>query len=1035
MKTNLTSIANVFPVIKDIDLWQPQIEAIEICYNYYSDFTASKIHGSSLVQMPTGTGKTGIIAILSRGSKEIGFTLVISPRIAIRDQLYKNINKGFFAKWAVESQCFKKVIRATKSFSFESLDKDSDDIVLISTVQLLHSLSVRNKSYFETLASKIKLVIFDEGHYEPAISWSKTIRSINCAKIIFTATPFRNDFKRFDINENYIYKYSYSEAEKYNLLRQLEIIPVQRKTRPKEFVKDLLFYYKKFFPSTNHKDKPRVIVRCKTDASIRSIVSILLQKKQKVIAIHENFKENSPNTWEFKKVPDPIETDAIFWVHQNKLLEGIDDPRFQLLATYDEPENTRSLIQQIGRILRNIERKKDQIAYFIDHSQGKQKRTWDMFRAYDDLMSVMKIQYSVGINILNEFIETLPSITYVDRKIREKFQLKNVNNVNDEIQVPLTTNFIKKEPEFNIKILLDFLNNKFNEEDRYYKLYVVEPRKYIYVSYSCRNSPYLVEKYFYEVTSEITVIYEFDDLISFFDSSGYVPINTSEVNLGKSLNPSDLKKLIRSRGDSHLTSVSLKNSNLGPKAIRAHSFSAASIDETIPFLDDYSQILSNVTGYSDEEYYIKSAIIPKQNQFLYRRYIGFTSGKVSQSNQKVGLDTYFQWVDSLVSGISSRNPASRTFNRYSTEFYKNVQKPNPRNILLDIADITEMNFIKNSDNQPMYIPDLCHEVLSEKIAESQVHYFKLQVNSNEYNVLISYDYNKKKYLLKSDDLNAEFSNIDRQHIINELNKGQLFRIIPEETNIIYAYGQFYQPAIKTGRRFKVSDFQLGNLFHTDDILDKIGDEKGKIFSKSGNGWDNDTLFDLIDNGCINTKFNTIFGSPDILICDDLGTETADFILSDKNRVVFIHVKGVGNNTSNSHKYAASPLMNVCGQATKNIQYLSMFNDLRPKNLNSWGKPWILDAKRQFIVNSRIRHGQSYGNPEEIWNIIKSRIRNHLTYKEVWLFLGKILSEKTLIQELKKTNTTHEALQTSVLLHSTMTSVGSIDAKLRIFCAP
>jgi superfamily II DNA or RNA helicase len=41
-----------------------------------------------------------------------------------------------------------------------------------------------------------------------------------------------------------------------------------------------------------------------------------------------------------------------YWLHQTKLLEGVDDPSFVAVAIYDVFGNARQLVQQIGRVLR-----------------------------------------------------------------------------------------------------------------------------------------------------------------------------------------------------------------------------------------------------------------------------------------------------------------------------------------------------------------------------------------------------------------------------------------------------------------------------------------------------------------------------------------------------------------------------------------------------------------------------------------------------------------------------------------------------------
>jgi hypothetical protein len=53
----------------------------------------------------------------------------------------------------------------------------------------------------------------------------------------------------------------------------------------------------------------------------------------------------NPAAGEYRKVPNPDNVDATFWLHQFKLLEGIDDARFQLIALYSELRSMRAFVQ------------------------------------------------------------------------------------------------------------------------------------------------------------------------------------------------------------------------------------------------------------------------------------------------------------------------------------------------------------------------------------------------------------------------------------------------------------------------------------------------------------------------------------------------------------------------------------------------------------------------------------------------------------------------------------------------------------------
>jgi hypothetical protein len=100
------------------------------------------------------------------------------------------------------------------------------------------------------------------------------------------------------------------------------------------------------------------------------------------VEVHDNFSDDEEQS-SYRTVPDPAENGATFWVHQNKLIEGIDDLSFCLLAVFQTFTNFRALIQQVGRILRNPGRQPDQQAYVFSHPRHKLRFKWEAYIAYE----------------------------------------------------------------------------------------------------------------------------------------------------------------------------------------------------------------------------------------------------------------------------------------------------------------------------------------------------------------------------------------------------------------------------------------------------------------------------------------------------------------------------------------------------------------------------------------------------------------------------------------------------------------------------
>lgn len=89
---------------KKLNLWNHQKRAIEKSLNYYNKHNDK----AYLIKLPTGTGKTGIIAVLSRLIRKIKNTIIIVPSEALREQTIKNISENFWKIFDIDVKSIKK---------------------------------------------------------------------------------------------------------------------------------------------------------------------------------------------------------------------------------------------------------------------------------------------------------------------------------------------------------------------------------------------------------------------------------------------------------------------------------------------------------------------------------------------------------------------------------------------------------------------------------------------------------------------------------------------------------------------------------------------------------------------------------------------------------------------------------------------------------------------------------------------------------------------------------------------------------------
>jgi superfamily II DNA or RNA helicase len=1009
-------------LVDQLSLWPHQMKSLARMQEYISDFSKGKTEGSALVHMPTGSGKTGVIAALARCAPEAKCVLVLSPRIALRQQLAKDIRARFFERLASApslAQIPKEVVEVVGPFR-ELVYRRIEETVFVATIQKVQSMLRRDATKFEHLKRHVSLVLFDEGHYEPALMWSQAVRQLPAPKVIFTATPYRNDLKVFDLDLKYCYSYTYLQAVQDGYLREVDFIPRESIGNPEMFIEDVLDFYDGHFG--RQEDPPRVIIRCEQRATIRQIATVLDQHGRAYVAIHERFSDTAGDPRERRTVPDPTTEDAIFWIHQFKLLEGIDDSRFQVLALYEPLRSARPLIQQIGRIIRNPGKIPSAKGYVLDHSGGLQAELWEGFLQYDAAISELGqegLNLALGHTWLSRLLAAQPGPAYIGGRFRSRLDLDTLIP-NNELFLPLRVNLLHKLEGFDLDHLCRILTQDYEDQDRLVRRYHGSEGTAILLYIAFTHSPFLRSTTFVEPKLGVTVIHELPDMIAFYDSLGYVPLNHDRARIGRAVEADALKKLFCDRTGSHLTSVSLRNTNLGARAIRSRSFSAAVVRETVSAFDDHAQVCTTARGYSTDD--------PSTPLHRTRRYVGFHRGRISQpSGEWCSLDEYLEWLYDVVAIITGRTRSLTTFRRYAPEEVT-VRDLTPVHILLDLFEI-EDNYVTLGSQLAMSGQAMRIEELSCEVVGGQ---FTLVANGVECPVQITYDQQRHRYELESYDLDRLYTNTtpyDNRGLVDYLNQEQSFRVIPKSKDSIYVLGQFYKPIFKVGARFNPDEFEVGKILAPCPALATAGSEKGETFPSDRSGWDPNSLFGIIDNLGASGGLAEYFGNPDIVVCDDMQTEVADFILADTSarRVVFIHAKA----SPTRKPFSASALQTVCAQATKNINYLGLFNEQNPPNLRSWDRAW--PDNRNPKVERRIRRGTGTGS--QVWSSLQSVIRHPLADREVWLFLGQTLSKGEFEDQLGRRNPAPEAVQAAFLLHATMTSVASVGAKLRVFCYP
>ena len=228
-------------------LYQVQKDALESVVNWFS--SPEKRDYTSVVVMPTGAGKSGVICCLPYAiggaiaegkieSNQIAINkpfLIITPSLAIRDQLKNDLSqigflrsRGLLTKKDISKSAHCTVFMVDKNTNKADLDAYNCDIVL-SNSQKWRKSKDDTPTYEDLDEDLFSMVIVDEAHHVPAPQWEEIVNKFrNHAKIVFfTATPKRADGREITTDgainmKGYTYELSQDEATKLRLIRKVK---------------------------------------------------------------------------------------------------------------------------------------------------------------------------------------------------------------------------------------------------------------------------------------------------------------------------------------------------------------------------------------------------------------------------------------------------------------------------------------------------------------------------------------------------------------------------------------------------------------------------------------------------------------------------------------------------------------------------------------------------------------------------------------------------------------------------------------------
>ena len=392
-------------------LHREQREALENIIDWFSNDDTKDL--TSVVVMPTGTGKTGVICCLPymfgwavnegkiahRLSNPI---LVIAPGITILNQLEQNIcfdpdneYKPFLLERGVfngdeEEFCYRTyVVKNTDAVKRLHTTENKYDVVLCNAQKWRNSKEDIPTNYENLDENLFSAVIVDEAHHLPAKQWKKIIDKFSPAKVIFfTATPKRHDgqeiTRELSLTQDYTYVLERGEAIDRRLIRDLTFTALPTNTvGVLQAIRNRLDEKNAEFPLPG-KDKHAAIVIAKNISKATDIQKICVRDLNwtNILLVCSESEDYVKGR---KRMLKDIKTkgyDLIIVVAM--LLEGFDHPPLSVAGILTRIHSRVKFAQFVGRIQRLVrfptEEDKNITGDIITATEHAQQELFDQYK-------------------------------------------------------------------------------------------------------------------------------------------------------------------------------------------------------------------------------------------------------------------------------------------------------------------------------------------------------------------------------------------------------------------------------------------------------------------------------------------------------------------------------------------------------------------------------------------------------------------------------------------------------------------------------
>lgn len=425
------------PNISENDLLrEPQIQGY---FHVYEHFVIKNKSSHAVIVLPTGVGKTGLMALLPYNICK-GRLLIITPQIVIKDTVIDALNPELPDNFWLKRKVFDKPKNLPAISEFESnvtpLEVLEASNIIILNAQKLQSrldsspLNFLPEDFFD-------MIIIDEAHHSTARTWVETTQYFSNAKVIkVTGTPFRTD--GIEIAGELVYKYKLSQAMANEYVKSLENLRYepdelfltidgdknktytveeiyQKDIKDEDWVRRSVAYstecsekivdeslrlLKDKLSGDNPVPHKIIAVACSIEHA-KEIKSLYEKKGYETTIIHSDLSE-----YDKEKAKNDIKNHRVkVVVHVSMLGEGYDHPYLSIAAIFRPFRSALPYAQFIGRILRTIpkdeaKRADDNIGQIVSHKHLGLSELWEYYKK--EIQESEIIKHLKEIDILEE---------------------------------------------------------------------------------------------------------------------------------------------------------------------------------------------------------------------------------------------------------------------------------------------------------------------------------------------------------------------------------------------------------------------------------------------------------------------------------------------------------------------------------------------------------------------------------------------------------------------------------------------------------